>query len=324
MCLASKKNNLIPGSLRKFTIDFGLPLLLVMMMPSSFNKDNNYAFGSSNFNFAAAGDFGCNDNTKDTIENIVDKDPELVLGLGDYSYTTTIACWLDIIEPIDNKNFKISIGNHETPTPPNSKTSLSYYEYDKLMKHFNLTRQYYSFDYENVHFLAMSTELEGAGELNAQYDFVNRDLSNASRNLEIDWIIVFLHKPLYSLPTKSFDQEETRSLREVYNPLFRKYNVDLVLQGHNHNYQRIENGELNRNLSEAERPTTFAVVGTAGAPIYDFVDQENMPSYVKAKYEGFGFLNVEVIGEKMLEGKFYSNSGDNVEDLFTIQRERVK
>jgi hypothetical protein len=298
-----------------------------MAMPSSFNHDVKNAFGSINFNFAAAGDFGCNDNTTDTMENIVGKEPELILGLGDYSYKTTISCWLDIIEPIDKKIFKISIGNHETPTPPNSNTSLSYFEYDKLMKQFNLTRQYYSFDYKNVHFLAMSTELGGAGgEWNDQYDFVNKDLVNASMNPEIDWIIVFLHKPLYSLPTKGFEPEETKSLRDVYNPIFREYAVDLVLQGHNHNYQRIENKGSNGIILDKDgRPsTTFVVVGTGGAPIYHFIDQENMSDYVEAKYEGFGFLNIEVIGEKELQGKFYSNRADNVEDQFTIQQGRGK
>jgi Calcineurin-like phosphoesterase len=299
-----------------------LSFSLVVMTPGSFNNDIKFAFGSNNFNFAAAGDFGCNDNTNDTIENVISKEPELILGLGDYSYKTTISCWLDLIEPIDKKIFKISIGNHETPTPPNSSTSLSYFEYDRLMKHFNLTKQYYSFGYKNVHFLAMSTELEGADELNDQYNFVNKDLSDASKNLDVDWIIVFFHKPFYSLPTKNFEQEETRSLRDAYEPLFRKYNIDLVLQSHNHNYQRIENrGSDEESRSRDEGPsTTFVVVGTAGAPIYHFVEQENGTDYVEAKYEGFGFLNVEVIGDRVLKGKFYSNSANSVEDQFDIRQ----
>jgi hypothetical protein len=145
-------------------------------------------------------------------------------------------------------------------------------------------------------------------------------------NPEIDWIVIFLHKPLYSLPTKNFEQEETKSLRDVYNTLFRKYNVDLVLQGHNHNYQRIENrGSNGEILGKDEAPsTTYVVAGTAGAPIYHFIDRENMSDYVEAKYEGFGFLNVEIIGEKMLKGKFYSNGANNIEDQFTIQQRRGK
>ena len=40
----------------------------------------------ADFNFAAAGDWGCNVNTNNTVNNILNKNPELVLGLGDYSY----------------------------------------------------------------------------------------------------------------------------------------------------------------------------------------------------------------------------------------------
>ena len=34
---------------------------------------------------------------------MVSKKVELVLGLGDYSYEDTADCWLDIMEPIDQK-----------------------------------------------------------------------------------------------------------------------------------------------------------------------------------------------------------------------------
>ena len=174
----SKIDNLVMKSFRMSTIYLGMPLLIVMMaISNSFNYDS-HAFGSRNFNFAAAGDFGCNGNTEDTIDNIVDKDPELVLGLGDYSYKTSIQCWLDLVEPINKQIIKISIGNHEAFS--NSRTSLSPNEFDKLMEYFNLTTQYHSFNYENVHFLSMSTELRNLQEEKNQFNFVNKDLSNAS------------------------------------------------------------------------------------------------------------------------------------------------
>jgi hypothetical protein len=34
---------------------------------------------------------------------MVNKNPELVLGLGDYSYEDTADCWLEIIAPLDDK-----------------------------------------------------------------------------------------------------------------------------------------------------------------------------------------------------------------------------
>ena len=50
---------------------------------------------SSDFNFAAVGDWGCTSDTRDTVNNILDKNPELVLG--DYSYDASPDCWFDII-----------------------------------------------------------------------------------------------------------------------------------------------------------------------------------------------------------------------------------
>ena len=50
---------------------------------------------NEDFNFAAAGDFGCSENAKNTIKNMEDSNPELVLPLGDLSYQSTANCWVD-------------------------------------------------------------------------------------------------------------------------------------------------------------------------------------------------------------------------------------
>jgi hypothetical protein len=49
-------------------------------------------YALEDFNFAAVGDFGCNSNTDDTVDNIVDKNPKLVFALGDFSYYSTGTC----------------------------------------------------------------------------------------------------------------------------------------------------------------------------------------------------------------------------------------
>jgi len=55
----------------------------------------------------------CTSDIEDTVNNILGKSPELVLGLGDYVYGEDSAdCWFDIIQPIDNI-MKIAIVNHE-------------------------------------------------------------------------------------------------------------------------------------------------------------------------------------------------------------------
>src|ERR671911_2769300 len=226
--------------------------------------------GIINFNFAAAGDWGCTSHTTDTVNNILDKNPELVLGLGDYEYYGDDAdCWLEIVEPIDDK-MKIAIGNHEVE----GESKLTQY-----MEHFGLSNQYYSFDYQNVHFTVMSDYV--SDEIGSeQYIFVQNDLAKAAADPNIDWIIVSHHSQKYA-STKNYDIPEEREWNNIYHPLFEQYNVDLVLQGHQHNYQRTypikynsdspKNPiitDTNKNTYTNPEGQIYLTVGTGGAGLH--------------------------------------------------------
>jgi hypothetical protein len=272
----------------------------------------------ADFNFAAVGDWGCSVNTNNTVSNILLKSPELVLGLGDFSYKPTADCWFKIVDPID-EIMKIAIGNHDEDSSA---------ELNSYMNHFNHTKPYYSFDYENVHFIALSTEIPY--NLNSlQYDFVNSDLSRAASNHNIDWIVVYFHRPMYSSPTH---HPESSTLRNTYHPLFEQYGVDLVLQGHNHNYERTYPIRFNSNnpsspIETSTNTTTyahpegqiFATVGTGGKSLYSF---DGKKDYFVKQYEGFGILNVDITNNdgKMLTCKFYANNGNKIIDQFTITK----
>ena len=55
------------------------------------NIDVIYAQTIPNFNIAAVGDWGCNSNTDKTVNSIKSQipSPDLILGLGDYSYESS-------------------------------------------------------------------------------------------------------------------------------------------------------------------------------------------------------------------------------------------
>src|SRR5918996_3871277 len=97
-------------------------ILSIAIHGIAIKKAPAYAATLNLFNFAAAGDWACNSDTINTVKNIVYKNPELILGLGDYSYENTADCWLNIVNLVDEK-MKISIGNHEDEY--NSNSSLS-------------------------------------------------------------------------------------------------------------------------------------------------------------------------------------------------------
>ena len=57
-----------------------------------------------NFNFAAVGDWDCGSNAVATRNSVINTNPALVVGLGDYSYEANADCWLNIVDPIDGQN----------------------------------------------------------------------------------------------------------------------------------------------------------------------------------------------------------------------------
>jgi predicted phosphodiesterase len=279
-----------------------------------------YAY-SSFFNIAAVGDWACNDNSQNTLKNIVSKKPELIIALGDLSYQKTAECWFDIISPADNIT-RIVRGDHDND-----------FRMSQYMQHFNMSKEFYSFNNGNIHFLIMSTEIPY--ELGSeQYEFVKSDLENASTNSTIDWIITAYHQPAYISQNDCKGCSPRVTLRELYHPLFDKYNVDLVLQAHNHNYER--SYPILYNSKETENPlivnsnknsynydidnshgVIFATVGTGGGELNNF---EVKVPYVVTQHRGFGFLNIELTNNgTRLNSTFYANDG-TLPDHFTIDK----
>ncbi len=273
------------------------------------------------YNFVAAGDWGCTSNTDATVNNMVSKNPERVLGLGDYSYASTGTCWFNKISPIDSIT-KITIGNHED----DSDEGFSGY-----MSHFGLSQTYYSFNYQNTHFLVMDTDRNVYSSGSPQYNFVVSDLQSASQNPSIDWIIVYLHKFMYTSPS---EESAFTSLRSTYHPIFQQYGVDLVLQGHQHNYQRTFPIKYNsNNPSDPTKTSTnlndysdtegqiFAIVGTGGQNFDPFSGKANF--VVNQQNSKFGMLDVKITNDgSRLEGKYYTNDGA-LFDQFSITKANV-
>ena len=292
-----------------------------------FNGDNDNGNDNgnddNNFNFAAAGDFGCSTNTQNTVSNMERKDPELVLALGDLSYHSTADCWFDMMSPLKGK-MMVTLGYHDINDGAGKM--------NQYVKSFELNKPYYSYDYKHVHFLVMAS-LSDYEEGSEQYNFIKQDLEKASQNEDTNWIIVSTYKPLYSSPS---EHKADDTLRDDYSPLFEKYGVDLVLNGHNHNYQRtypltynpnesakpITTSELSTGYNRGNDGIVFATVGTGGVNFYSL---EGKNPYVANQFAGkFGFLDIDISNgnpHSKLTGTFYDNKGSEIADEFTIEKE---
>jgi hypothetical protein len=300
-----------------------LILFIILLLPiATLNACSiiPYAFAAvPDFNIAAVGDWGCNNNTMTkTVNNIVGKNTEITLGLGDNSYGTTADCWFSKISPIDGQ-MHTAIGNHDDE----STQLLAQY-----LNHYNMQQQYFSFNYQSVHFLVMSTEMPYAIG-SAQYNFVQDDLQTAICTPGIKWIIVAFHRNAYLSPNSSVTA--LADLREIYHPIFEDYGVDLVLQAHTHSYER--SYPLTYNLSNSSSPIRdnsstndyidppgqiFATVGTGGAFFHTFSSKD--PAFVTQSNNIFGFLNIDITNEGgILNATFFGNDG-TIRDHFSIKK----
>ena len=282
----------------------------------------------SDLSIAAVGDWGCNSNTQNTISGILKIKPDLVIGLGDNSYQSTGSCWLNMIK-LFNTKIHTAFGNHDA-TPELVNEYLNY---------FRLPKTYYSFDFQNIHFITIDTNIP-LGSNSPQYNFVKSDLEKTSSNKSIAWIIPFFHIPAYTTP--SGERIETlnptehatitsfEALRDTYQPLFDKYGVKIVLQAHAHNYQRTY--PISFNLKNPSNPIItdatsetynnpngeiYLTVGTGGRDLHAFVGSK--PPYVVTEQDILhGFLSLHFTGDGSIIGQFYANGQVKPIDGFTI------
>jgi concanavalin A-like lectin/glucanase superfamily protein/Big-like domain-containing protein/calcineurin-like phosphoesterase family protein len=298
-----------------------------------------FAFGGNLIHFTyadttitAAGDWGCNSNTDNTVDNMDAKNPALVFGLGDYSYISSGSCWWTKVEADISSPVKITFGNHEDE----SGEGLSGYK-----SHFGISQTYYAYTQDVARVIVMDTDVASPSG-SAQKSFVQSELQSASSNPSIKWIIVYLHKPFYTSPNScsssgctNSDSDTAGTLRNNYGPMFDQYGVDLVLQGHVHNYQRTF--QLKYDSGSPSSPTigsnnagtytegngaVYAIVGTGGQGFHPLSNKASFVS--KQQDDDFGQMQIKVTNSgNTLEGKYYENGvNDNnvLFDTFTITK----
>ena len=164
---------------------------------------------------------------------------------------------------------------------------------------------WYSFDSGMAHFIQLDTETdlghgfvgpdevggsEGEGAdavnatMNAQAAWLAADLDAVDRR-KTPWIIVAGHRPWY-LSKQNVTGSICWSCKDVFEPLLIKYNVDLVLSGHAHVYERqtpLANGKIDpKGLMNPSSPW-YITNGAAGH--YDGLDVLQSP---RQEYSSFG------------------------------------
>ncbi|MBP3038859.1 metallophosphoesterase family protein [Bacillaceae bacterium Marseille-Q3522] len=124
-------------------------------------------------------------------------------------------------------------GNHDA----GNSTFIDHFNFDTPGQ--SSTGAYYSVNYSNAHFVVLNTN-ESSDRYkeftNAQLDWLKADIGSA-KSAGAQWIIVVMHMGPYTTAEHSADSN-IKDTRAKIAPLLSELGVDLVLQGHDHVYER--------------------------------------------------------------------------------------
>jgi 3',5'-cyclic AMP phosphodiesterase CpdA len=167
--------------------------------------------------------------------------PNFVLHTGDFVKDgRNISQWIDffsISDYVHNCTIYPILGNHE-------------YYGDSYFQYFELpgNKYWYSFDNGPIHFIGLDSNKKNLFNL-SQIIWLYNDLKSNEKS----YTIVFFHHPPYS----SGNHGSSYLIRLLWKPIFSIFNVDIVINGHDHSYER---GKVNN--------VYYIVTGGGGAPLY--------------------------------------------------------
>lgn len=189
------------------------------------------------FKFAVYGDNRTVPNMHTQVVNsIIQSNPDIVLNSGDIitsdSYSQFENEFFTPAAPLmKNTPLYVAIGNHEG----DSEWFYKLFSYPD-------PENYYSFNYGNAHFLIIDTNKPYSSG-SVQYLWIEDDL-NSEAAKKADWIFACFHHPPWSQMWDSPGYTGTASVRQYLVPLFEMYKVDIVFNGHTHDYERGKKNEV--------------------------------------------------------------------------------
>ena len=204
---------------------------------------------------------------------------------------------------------------------------------------------FYSFNLGRAHIVAISSdhfyEWPEAERL-THWNWLVEDLEAANRNREIaPWLIVLMHRPLYcgvdyTLP---LDYEEgpnrdcsyrTEPLKLQLEELFYASGVDVILDAHNHNYQRLmpiyHNSTVpsaydDQHTHKAPQAPLYILEGSAGNDEGNDVLTPTPQVWMSYQSRSYGFGTMKVFNTSHFYWEHYDSESEELLDYVWVVKE---
>ena len=242
-----------------------------------------------------------------TSDLIVSINPTTVFTAGDNAYGSgTLTEFKDLYDP--------SWGRFKTltrPTPGNhdyvTHGAKGYFDYfngsgKQTGPAGDRSKGYYSYDVGDWHFVALNTS-DGGAVSSAQLSWLTADLAANTKPCTV----AYFHHPLLSRG----NYEGYPTVKPFYDRLYTA-KADLVLVGHDHNYQRY--GQMDGSKKAKSDGLRQVLVGTGGRDFYPLSGTHALLEAKQASTWGVLKLTLTATG---YTGKFVSVAGKTWTDDFT-------
>eukprot|EP00048_Salpingoeca_helianthica_P006246 m.96263 g.96263 ORF g.96263 m.96263 type:complete len:536 (-) comp13931_c0_seq3:29-1636(-) len=191
---------------------------------------------------------------------------------------------------------------------------------------------WHSWNAQLVHFIAYSSEVFFArkDDVKIQLSWLEQDLIEANKNRAArPWIIAYGHRPMYCSNDDGDDCTKNASVvRLGLEDLFHKYGVDVVIEAHEHSYERLW-PVYNYTVSQYDYVDPKAMVhiisGAAGCNEDDGVCVNGIPgprgpwSAFRASVAGtYSYCHMTVFNATHLHFDSYAVEEQHVEDDFWV------
>ena len=233
--------------------------------------------------FVGAGDIATSGSGDEETAQLLDNIPGTVFTLGDNAYTSgTLTEYMNYYEPTWGRHkarTRPSPGNHEY----NTSGAAGYYDYFGAIAGPD-RRGYYSYDLGDWHIISLNSNISmSAGS--PQEQWLRADLAATTAKC----VLAYWHHPRFS----SGSHGSSTAPQPLWEALY-DYNADLVLVGHDHNYQRFA-PQTPTGVADPARGIREFVVGSGGRGFYTFSTTiANTEAY---NYDTFGVLKLTLYAE---------------------------
>src|ERR1035437_1381976 len=153
--------------------------------------------------------------------------------------------------------------------------------------------KYYSFDWADMHFVALDANLLDPYFADAQprmLAWFDNDLANTRAS----WKIVFWHQTPYPISQHVGDPIDIAA-RALFVPILERHGVQLVLAGHEHNYQRSKPMRGGIPAPPGTGGTVYMVSGGGGGVLHNASPQ----TFLDQEFAVWHYLRVNVDGQTL-------------------------